>query len=151
MCVPRSDLQHHAGWIAGLSQSLADLIDMRLMRHFHRNDLDAVFTGKFEDIRQAIFAVSLKRIRTRAGFICPHSRTNLTVFLQGFHHRLDARGRIDGAQSGEDIEIILTKIYTVIGKIIRPVVVLVPPQDAINLRHANGMFDARKTPHFFQR
>jgi hypothetical protein len=41
-------------------QRFINLIDVRFVRDFHGDHFDAVFSGQLENVRQTLFAVTLK-------------------------------------------------------------------------------------------
>ena len=87
------------------------------MGHFHGNHPDPVFSGKFENIRQAIQPVSLKRIRVGAGFVGPHPRAWLSKLLQAFHHAFHVSPSVYSAQPGKQMETVLVEPDPVVFKI----------------------------------
>src|SRR5437660_6522541 len=112
--VARADLQHDAGWIAGLGERVADFIDVRLVRHLHRDDLDAVFAGQLENIRQALRAETLERIRRCPRLVCAHPRADLSVERERLHHRLHRFRGIDSAQPGAHMQAVLSEMHAVV-------------------------------------
>ena len=87
--VARADLQHDARRVAGCRERAADFVDVRLVRHLHRDHANAVFAGELEHVRQAACAEALERIRRRARLVCAHPRADLPVVAQRLHHRFD--------------------------------------------------------------
>ena len=124
---------------------------MLFVRDLHRDHLDAVLAGELEHVRQTVLAVPLKRIRARPRLVGTHSRTDLSVFLQGFHHRLDTLSRVNSAEPREDIQIVLAERHAVVGEVVRAAVAFVPSEDAINFGHTNDVIDTRKSADLLDR
>src|SRR6185312_2872862 len=82
LSVTCANLQHHARRVSRPIKRLANLFNMRFMSDFHGNHLDAIFPGQLENIRQAGFAMSLKRIWAGTRFISAHARAYLPVVAQ---------------------------------------------------------------------
>jgi len=86
------------------------------MGDLHGDDLDAIFAGQLEYVRQAVLAVPLERVRIGARLVGAHARAYLAVVAQYLHHLLDMLGVIYRAQPGEDIEIVLAEAHAVVFK-----------------------------------
>ena len=147
LTVAGADLEHDACFVACFAQRFTDFIDMILVRDLHRDHLDAVLAGQRENVRQAFFAVALKRIGIGSRLVRAHPRANLTVLAKRPQHQFDMLRRIHGAETGKHVEIVLPEPDAVVFERRRPVVVLVPPQDPVALRNPHDAFHARQGLH----
>src|SRR6185436_3675632 len=150
--VARANLQHDAGRIARRLEGRPDFVDMRFVRHLHRNHANAVLAGELEDIRQAFGAEALERIRVGPRLVRTHPRADLAVLLQRLHHRAGRLRRVDGAQAGEYVQAVLAEAHAVVLERCGAVVaLLVPTQDAIGFRYADNLLHAGQHLHLLDR
>jgi hypothetical protein len=150
--VARADLKHDARRIAGFSERIANFVDVGLMGHFHRDDLDAVFARELEDIGQAFRAEALERVGRGARLVCAHARANLTMRRERFHHRLDRLRGIDGAESGKHVKRVLSEVHAVVIERRWTIVALfMAAQHAIRFGDAHDLRDAWQHLHLLDR
>ena len=91
---------------------------------------------------QAALAVALERVRVRARLVRAHARRRLPERRERREHRLDVLRRVDGAEPGEDVQVVLRELDAVVREAARAPVVLVAADDAVLLRHAHDALDA---------
>ena len=140
--VARADLKHDAGGLSRLLEALGDLVHVALVRHLHRDDADAVFSREREDVRQAAPAVPLKRVGARARLVGAHPRRREGEALEGAEHGLDVVVRVDGAETRENVQVVLRELHAVVREAARAPVVLVAPEDTVFLGDAHDALDA---------
>ena len=80
---------------------------MRLVRHLHGDDADAVLAGQLEQPRQAGGAEPLEVVRRGARLVGAGARGDDAVLGERAEGRLDAGRRVDGAQPGEHVQRVL--------------------------------------------
>ena len=147
-----ADLQHDAGGIARRLQRRTNLVDVRFVRNLHGDDFDSVLSGEFEHVWQAFGPESLECIRVGARFVGAHASANLAVIPERLHHRVDRLRRIDRAETGENVEAVLSELDAVVLERRWSIIaLLVPAEHAIGLRNANRLLDARQDLHLLQR
>ena len=67
--------------------------------------------------------------------------------LQGLHIFRDMLGGIDGAQAGEDVQVVLAETHTIVFEVGRTVVIVMATKDAVFLGHAHHPLHAGQTRH----
>src|SRR5260370_30998827 len=123
-------------------QRLIDFIDLRFVGDLHGDDSDSIFSGQVKNVRQTFLAVSLKGVGTRSGLVGPHARAYLPIIAQSSHHQLDVFSDINGTQSSEDMQSILTEAQSLIIEVRAAAVIVVATTNSIFLGDAHYALDA---------
>src|SRR5258706_1074353 len=128
--VAGADLQHHAGGVARLAQRRADLVQVLVARHLHRDHAHAILSRELEHVGQALLAVTLERIGTRARLVRSHARAHLAPGFERLEGKLGELARVHGIEARDDVEALLVELDASIGEADRVLVALVAPEDA---------------------
>lgn len=147
--IPGAYLEHHTGGVACFFEGFVNLVNVPLMGHFHRDDADIVLAGKLKNPGQAGRAVSLERVGTRARFVGTHARALLTMFLERLHHDFHMFGRVNSAQAGEYMQVILAEAHPIVIESLLPIFFAVASEDAVALLYAHCTLHAGKRCHGF--
>ena len=139
--VARADLQHHAGGVSRRCERAADLVDVRLARHLHGDDADAVLAGELEELRQAGGAVALEIVRAGARLVGAGARGDDAVLGERAEGRLDVLAGVDGAQPGEDVQRVLREADAVVLEAERLELAAVAADGAVLLGDAHDLLD----------
>ena len=110
---------------------------MVLVGDLHRDDLDVVLAGELEDVPETALAVSLERVRVRSRLVCAHPGAHLSMLVDCSQHLLDVLRRVDSAQSGKDVQVVLAKADSVVFEPAGSMFILVPSEDAIGVGNPN--------------
>ena len=94
-----------------------------------------------------MLAVPLKGIRTGARLVGAHACTHLSIVMNCLKHKFDVLTVVHCTQSREHIERILPKAYSVVFEMCRALIILVPPENAVFLRHSHHTFDTGQALH----
>ena len=132
-------------------ERLQDLIDVGFMCDLHSDHFDPVLTRQFENVRQTGFTVSLKGVGTCARLVSSHARADLTVLAERSQHQLDVCWCVDGTQSGEYVQRVLSETHTLVIEVGVAFVTFVAADHAILLRHADCPLHAGHAPHIVER